>query len=292
MSDAMFEVVETNDLAIEGPELLQSRALLSPYVWREDDDYCLLLRAVPPDDEVTGRIWLGRSSDGLAFRMDPEPLIVPSLPKLDIGGCEDPTVLKHDGQILVFYTGVDGDGRGEMLYAAGPDTRSLAKRGVAFSCSHTELNTKEASIDLREGCWRLFHEYAHDGRSCIGLATGPSPSGPWDERENVIHAREGSWDGYHLSTGPLLAGDDDELLMFYNGATDEPRWSIGWATFDRTTLALRDRCVEPLITPPLSDRDGTAIVFAASALACDDGTIHLYYSRDDAVPRRATLRRR
>lgn len=291
MTDPRFELLESCPLVIDGPALLRNRALLSPYVWREDQGYCLLLRAVPPDDEVSGRIWLGRGQDGVRFRMDATPLIVPSLPDLDIGGCEDPTVLRHDGSTFVFYTGVDKGGRGELLYAAGSDIRSLEKRGVAFSCSRTELNTKEASIDLHDGCWRLFHEYARDNRSLIGLAIGPSPSGPWDEQPDVIHPRPGRWDGHHLSTGPLLSWGADELLMFYNGATDEPRWSIGWATFDRATLALRARCDEPLIVPPEDNRGGAAIVFAASVL--DEGDIvQLYYSLDDDAPRRATLRRR
>ena len=293
MKDRRFEIVDTHDLAIQGPESLRAKALLSPFVWEAGDRLLMLLRTQRHDeDKVTGRIWLGDSDDGLRFRMDPAPLIVPTLPHLDAGGCEDPTVVLHDGQTSVFYTGVDEDGRGELLYASGPDVRQLVKHGVAFSCSRTELNTKEATIVLTQpGCWRLFHEYAHDGRSCIGLAAGPAPAGPWTEHQDPIVAREESWDSFHLSTGPLIDDGEGDLLMFYNGSDRQPRWSIGWATFDRQTLELRERCEAPLIVPPCDGGDAGQIVFAASAINCDDGTLHLYYSSDDRQPRRATIRR-
>lgn len=291
MTDLPFVLLHSHDLVIEGPEPLRAKALLSPFVWREGDRLLMLLRSQPEAEDVSGRIWLGESDDGLTFRMDAEPLLVPSLPHLDDGGCEDPTVVVRDGVTIVFYTGVDADGRGEMLFASGPDVRHMVKRGVAFSCSKTELNTKEATVDLSvPGEWRLFHEYARDGRSCIGLAVGPAPDGPWDERPDPIRARADSWDCFHLSTGPLVDNGEGDLTMFYNGADRQPRWSIGWATFDRETLALRERCEAPLIEPPANDGDKRQIVFAASVVEEGD-LLHLYYSRDDEMPRRATLRR-
>ena len=293
MSETRFEVIETHDVVIDGPPELGRAALLSPFVWREGEAWMLLLRVNLDSDDSSGRIWLGESTDGLTFRMDETPLIEPTLPHLDIGGCEDPTVVRLPERCIVFYTGVDGEGRGEMLWASGPDVRSMEKRGVAFSCSRTELNTKEATVDLNlPGWWRLFHEYAHDGRSCIGLASGREPDGPWTEHRDPITARDDRWDCYHLSTGPLIDGDDGELVMFYNGADRTPKWGIGWATFDRATLQLQERCDAPLIAPPADTDRATPIDFAASALPGEDGTVHLYYSRDDDVPRRATVRRR
>lgn len=45
------------------------------------------------EDELTGRIGLAKSSDGIQFSMHPEPVIVPSA-DFDKFGCEDPRVVR------------------------------------------------------------------------------------------------------------------------------------------------------------------------------------------------------
>lgn len=292
MSDPRYELVGIEDLVIGGHEALLGGDLLSPYVWRHEGGYGLLLRAVPESGEPTGRIWFGRSDDGLRFVMDDAPAIAPSLPHLDVGGCEDPTVIVTDSALVVFYTGVDDAGRAEMLWASGPNPCSLNKRGVAYSCSRTERNTKEASVLRRQdGGWCVFFEYTHDDRSCLGFAIGPQPDGPWEEHDDPIAARPGGWDGHHLSTGPLLE-EGDEVTMFYNGATPDARWAIGWAVFDSADdMRLLYRCDEPLVAPEPGGDDDRAIAFANSVIE-DGDLIRLYLSHDDRTARRATLRRR
>ena len=298
MTDPLFEVIEIVDLSIDGPLGRDNAGLMSPYVWRDGDMWRLLLRVVPEGMEPTGRIWCGESTDGINFTMADAPALAPTLEHLDIGGCEDPTVIEHGDRLLVFYTGVDRNGAAEMLWASGPDAASLEKHGVAYSCSKTEKNTKEASVEIGDdGIWRLFYEYSAEDRSWIGLTFGPSPTGPWDERDDPILPREGMWDCYHLSTGPLLR-EDDTVIMFYNGSTEDARWAIGWARFKRDCRTLVERCEGPLITPddrPSNgddDQDDDRAIAFANSLVVDGDLIYLYYSHDDCVPCRATLRRR
>jgi predicted GH43/DUF377 family glycosyl hydrolase len=79
--------------------------------------------------------------------------------------------------------------------------------------------------------------------------------------------------------------------MFYNGATPDARWRIGWVAFDANFSRVVDRAIEPMIMPPPPrQRGGIDIAFAASCL--DDGeTILLYYSLEDRVLARARIRR-
>ena len=79
--------------------------------------------------------------------------------------------------------------------------------------------------------------------------------------------------------------------MFYNGATHDARWRIGWVAFDRKLTRVVDRCIEPLITPPpVPDRTASDIAFAASVTS-RDGEIWLYYSLEDRRLSRARLKR-
>lgn len=291
-----FAVEKIEPVAMALPEVLSGHALMSPYVWRlGGGGYGMLVRVVPPEGgaEITGSIWYAESRDGRHFTMEEGPAIAPGPDEDDIGGCEDPTLVIDGARTLVYYTGVDADrSTGRLLLAEGPDVRHLTKCGVALASSKSEGNTKEATIDrTAHGRWRMFYEYAHGGASRIGLAIGEGSRGPWHERPHPFEPRENDWDSWHLSTGPLLTTDKQCPVMFYNGATQDARWRIGWIAFDEDYRRVVDRCVEPLIMPPPQPERGmTDIAFAASLVAEGD-TAMLYYSIADSRLARAHIRR-
>jgi predicted GH43/DUF377 family glycosyl hydrolase len=123
------------------------------------------------------------------------------------------------------------------------------------------------------------------------MAIGDTPDGPWEVADDPFTIREETWDNWHLSTGPIVARKGQPPVMFYNGATADARWRIGWITFDANFHSVTARGLEPLIVPPPPEhRDATDIAFAASCLVDDDGAIQLYFSAEDRVLRRATVR--
>ena len=291
-----FEVERIDLVSLDGPDELLSRNLMSPFVWTEKDDARLhmLVRAMPPntDEQKTesGRIWYGRSgSDGISFRMDDAPVIAPGPGGKDMRGCEDPTVVRTEDGYIVLYTGVDGGGTGHLLYAAGPRIDELEKHGVALADSKSERNVKEATVLRSDGTWRLLYEYAHDGHSLISLTYGDGVAGPWREQPDPFGIRKGHWDSFHLSTGPLWRGDPDMPVMFYNGADKDTDWGIGWVAFSPDLSRVVARSDKPLIAPPCDVAGQKDIAFAAS-LVDNEGTLWLYYSRNDRELRRATIR--
>jgi predicted GH43/DUF377 family glycosyl hydrolase len=270
---------------------------MSPYVWEDrDGTKCLLVRVLNNPlaaDDPTGMIYSGTCQDGLCFTMNPEPAIVPGPDFIDSGGVEDPTVvLAGEDQLLVFFTGVDGKReQGSLLVAKGPDLHNLTKQRVLLKAPEGEGNIKEATVAQgADGCYRLFYEYAKEGASRIGLAVCDGPEGPWDVVDDPFTIREDSWDNWHISTGPIVARKGQPPVMFYNGATADARWRIGWIAFDADYRRVVDRCIEPLLVPPPpKQRAGVDIAFAASCL--DDGAcIFLYYSLEDRLLRRARIR--
>lgn len=294
-----FTVEAIEEIAIEGPAALCERDFMSPFVWQEEDGrWGIMLRAVPKPGAPltdTGVIWAGWCKDGVNFKMLPDPVIVPGPDAHDEGGVEDPTVVcMTDGSYVVYYTGVLADrAHGELSYASGPSIDRLAKSGVALASTKTAGNTKEATVQRTAGGhWRLFYEYAVEDSSRIGLAIGEGVAGPWTEKPVPFKPRAGVWDNWHLSTGPMLMNDPDRPVMFYNGATRDARWRIGWVAFDRDCMQVIDRCIEPLIVPPpAEDRAATDIAFAASVVVEKNGAIWLYYSLEDRRLARACLRR-
>jgi predicted GH43/DUF377 family glycosyl hydrolase len=298
------------DLAEEdGP--LAHHDLMSPYVWTDDNGCRILLRVVPdplgPADP-TGVIYCGKSTDGLWFHLDANPAIAPGPEFDDAGGCEDPTVvvaLNHD--LLVYYTGVDAKrAQGAMMVARGRDLSTLIKERVALKAPPGEGNIKEATVAQgADGRFRLFYEYAAGfevdgvcdtvGASRVGMAIGPTADGPWEVAPDPFTVRPDSWDNWHLSTGPIVSQPGSDPVMFYNGATLDARWRIGWVTFDPDFTRVTARGLMPLVLPPPPQhRDATDIAFAASCLVDgpnESGDIQLYYSLEDRMLRRATVRR-
>ena len=293
-----FNIEDLQTVTLTGPEALMARDLMSPYVWMEPDGrYGMMVRAVPAAGQPrtdTGQIWAGWSDDGVTFAMNATPSLVGSKAERDAGGVEDPTVLRlKDGSYVVYYTGVNADmAHGEMFYATGPSPDKLTKAGVALASTKTMGNTKEATIGrTAEREWRLFYEYAADDASRIGLAIGDDVGGPWHEQPTPFMPREDGWDSWHLSPGPMLMDDPDTPVMFYNGATQDARWRIGWIAFDRDCRKVVDRCLQPLLTPPpVGDRTATDIAFAASIIV-HGGETWLYYSLEDRRLSRALIRR-
>lgn len=294
---AGFEIAATEPLTLDAVPPLSEMYTLSPFVWRKANGWEALLRAVPRRDDVPSLkiacAYYGRSADGLHFVMDAQPAIAPGPGPEDADGCEDPTVaITDDGTHFVYYSGWNEQAKqGVLLLATGPDGAHLEKQGVRLSSTVQQSNPKEATIvRVPDGSWRLFYEFAQNDASQIGLASAPNVGGPWTVREPLFGARAGQWDGWHLSTGPLLLDDPQHPVMFYNGATRDAHWRIGWVMFDADFTRVTARGEEPLIVPPPPIPPATDIAFASSAVELGN-QVCLYYSVADQDMLRATLRR-
>lgn len=290
-----FSVESIAAVTVTTPNRLAGMYVLSPFVWRENDTYHLLVRAVPRrDDEPRlkmAEVWYGRSDDGLHFEMEAAPVIFPGPDAADLDGCEDPTVVIADGRLRVWYTGWNqAEETGRLLLARGPDAGQLVKAGVALDSRAPFTNPKEATVArARSGGWRLFFEYADGGASLIGEGRSGHLEGPWEAiAQAAIRPRPDGWDAWHLSPGPIVGAGSDRPVMFYNGATQDAKWRIGWAAFDAELTELIDRCGDPLIVPGAVEGEATDIAFAASAVELD-GKIALYYSLSDRALHRALI---
>ena len=294
---AGWDVESIEPVTMHRTNRLANMYILSPFVWRDGDQFHLLVRAVPRrDDEPRlkmAEIWHGTSTDGCHFEMEEAPSIFPGPDLADLDGCEDPTVHFDGSTLRVWYTGYNEQEKvGRLMLARGPDVARLAKAGLALDSSPDFVNPKEATMATLSGeRLRLFFEYAHGGASLIGQAEAGDFDGPWsDVSQSPIKPRPRRWDCWHLSPGPLVGERTARPTMFYNGATQDARWRIGWVVFDKALTKVIERCDDPLIVPvgPLSP-GATDITFAASAVEHED-RVWLYYSQSDQDMRRATLR--
>lgn len=150
-------------------------------------------------------------------------------------------------------------------------------------------NPEEAlHVPVMNGTSRLFFEYAADEASEIGLASAPAVDGPWTLRKSPVKARASGWDDWHLSPGPMMISDPERPVLFYNGATRDSHWRIGWVAFDAGYTRIVARSADPLIVPPPGDPGDSEIAFAASCVE-EGGGVHLSYPVADKSLFRAAL---
>lgn len=295
MTDCPLILDRTEDLTIDATNRLAQMYQLSPFVWHSGARYEILLRAVPSRDDSPAlkisEAWWGWSDDGLRFTMDRAPCLWPDPDGPDRDGCEDPTVVRTADGLHLWYSGWNGGEEvGRLLHAAGPSPDRLAKTGVVLDSSDQFANPKEAELwRTPSGEWALAFEFARDGRSLMGAIRARSLDGPWSAPADLMQPREGQWDSRHLSCGPTLTDPDGRPVMLYNGASEGPRWRIGWARFSPDLGTIEARGDAPLVEPGDLADGWTDIAFAASAVPTEDG-VELYYSVADRALKRATLR--
>lgn len=287
-----FEVVDIVPLQLTESPLTLDRYLMSPFVWKEGEEFWMALRVV----EVSANQGWGESTirfakgDGVHFELADTPALSPGPWAEDLGGCEDPTIFFHEGQCRVYYTGWNAHIRqSKLLYAAGHDIAHLQKRGdVLHGIRH--WNTKEATLVKTPSGWRLFYEYSESLQSLIGRAFSSEPTEHWRDEEDPFAPRPDSWDSWHLSTGPVAFSDSDSPVMFYNGADKDAHWRIGWVEFDSSYRTVTARGAEPVIRPEHLPEGYNDIAFAASSLESGQDRLDLYYSVGDRTLYKATIR--
>jgi predicted GH43/DUF377 family glycosyl hydrolase len=283
-----FLVRGTDRLTIERDGTAAHLKVISPFVWREDDGYKAIFRAVPRGkiDDTHSKLMYAEG-DGMHFRLMRSPILAPD-GAADADGCEDATVLCDGNGYIVFYTSVSADGENSKLcFASGPDLTALRKCGPVRIEPSFDYSKEVATFKVPGGVRNFYFETIADGASVIAGANENGSLDHWCNARMILEPRPGYWDCAHVSTGPVV-DVRGKPTMLYNGCDDDGRWRIGVATFDAQTGALETRTDEPLFQPFPLGSGLPDIVFASSALWVQDELL-LYYTRGDAEPRRLRL---
>ncbi|MBP6750915.1 MAG: hypothetical protein KA144_14875 [Xanthomonadaceae bacterium] len=187
---------------------------------------------------------LARSKDGLHFRLDPTPLLSPEPDGLDDHGITSSTVIHDDDGWRMVYTGWclepkrcprTTTGRYTALRGAtSPDgIHWTRKPGTLIDDSALPAWSSSGIAETHvvrasETEWLLlFTALNGDAPKSLGIATGPSPFGPWS-----------------IAPKPLLRGEDiaawaDKGPVAPHGLVENGRLRVWYAGEDSKTPAFR-----------------------------------------------------
>jgi predicted GH43/DUF377 family glycosyl hydrolase len=238
----------------------EERNVLNPSAVVKDDKVYLIYRA--QDSEMTSRLGLAVSDDGLHFKKQPSPVFYPDSDSMQQyewkGGVEDPRVVEaQDGTYIMTYTAYDGK-VARLCLAASKDLRTWTKHGLVLGeGKYMDTWSKSGAIVCREEQGKIVavkingKYWMYFGDTDLFMATSDDLI-HWDMIENeenknlisVLHPRPGYFDSRLVEPGPLALLRENGILLIYNssnaGSYNDPdlpkyTYSAGQALFDKAS---------------------------------------------------------
>lgn len=236
----------------------EERNVLNPSAVVRDGKVYLIYRA--QDKEMTSRLGLAVSEDGLHFEKQATPILFPAKDNMQKyewkGGIEDPRIVEsEDGTYIMTYTSYDGK-VARLCLASSKDLKVWTKHGLVLGeGKYKDTWSKSGAIvaklqgdkivatKIKGKYWMYF------GDTDLFIATSDDLI-RWEVAENeenkkmiaVLHPRMGYFDSRLVEAGPFALLQEKGILLIYNGSnaanyndTKLPKftYSAGQALFDK-----------------------------------------------------------
>lgn len=236
----------------------EERNVLNPSAIVKDGKVYLIYRA--QDKDMTSRLGLAISEDGLHFKKQPSPIFYPKNDNMKSyewkGGVEDPRIVQSpDGAYIMTYTSYDGK-IARLCLASSKDLKTWIKHGLVLrEEKHKNLWSKSGAIVCKlEGdkivATKIKGKYwMYFGDADLNIATSEdlihwvvSISDESKKMIEVLHPRMGYFDSRLVEPGPFALLQEDGILLIYNGSNalnyNDPNlpkltYSAGQALFDK-----------------------------------------------------------
>lgn len=212
----------------------EERNVLNPSAIVKDGKVYLLYRA--QDRNMTSRLGLAVSDDGLHFKKMQQPVFYPSNDSMQMyewkGGVEDPRLVEsEDGTYILTYTSYDGK-TARLCLATSTDLQTWTKHGLVLSDEkYKDTWSKSGAIVAKQNGNRIIatkingQYWMYFGDTDLFMASSTDLI-HWTVAENeeskkmisVLHPRMGYFDSRLVEPGPYALLKDEGVLLIYNGS--------------------------------------------------------------------------
>ena len=253
----------------------EERNVLNPSAVVKDNKVYLIYRA--QDNQMTSRLGLAVSEDGLHFKKEVEPIFYPDNDSMNQyewkGGVEDPRVMEcPDGSYFMTYTSYDGK-IARLCFATSKDLKHWTKQGLVLKDEkYKDLWAKSGAVvgerkgnrivatKINNKYWMyfgdtdLFMAYSDDLIHWQAAVNEES-----QKMISVLHPRMGYFDSRLVEPGPFALLQKEGIVLIYNGSNaanyntaELPKftYAAGQALFDKNQpYKLIDRTQNHFIHP-------------------------------------------
>lgn len=259
----------------------------------------LLYRALGKKDQIS-RFGLAKSTDGIHFTRQNNPVFSGAGHEYETLGIEDPRVVSIDDTFYLVYTAVSED----KTAIVNPNWKEkIAKRPrIALSttknfityCDYDviipDMPGKNASLFPKKNngdYWLLFR----DNNGVTRFANSPRLD-YWPDTYPVFTKREGFWDSARIGIGTPPIETEKGWLLFYHGVDETNTYRLGILFLDqKDPRKILYRSPEPIFEPETDyEKFGFIpnVVFTCGAVE-KDNQYFIYYGGADEVIGLATI---
>jgi beta-1,2-mannobiose phosphorylase / 1,2-beta-oligomannan phosphorylase len=306
----------------------ENLVVCNPGVWYEEGTFYMLYRAAGDDDDHFIRFGLATSTDGINFvRESDHPVFSPSTDGPDMGGVEDPRIVKFSDEFYITYAyrpyppGQYWNFEHDVIqlpqtseFAPAVYRKNIANSGLAITKDFlnwrrlgrmTQSNLDDRDVILFpekiNGKFAMLHrpkEWKGNGYGCIEPSIWITFSDDlmvWTEKSHLLMTgRKGTWEEKIGGSTPPLRTDAGWLIVYHgveNGGKGYYRVGAALLDLDNPTKVIA-RATDWIMEPEHPyELEGfyKGCVFPTGNMIIDD-TLYVYYGAADKYVGLATCK--
>lgn len=228
---------------------------------------------------------LARSSDGIHYRLDEKPFIMPD-PVSERWGMEDPRVTCIEGTYYINYTAVSPNGAATALIET-KDFRSFERKGIIFLPENKDVAVFPEKIN---GKYLAFNRPVPRsiGTPDIWLSESEDMV-HWGNHRHFYGTSAGGWENGRIGGGAPPFRTEKGWVKIYHAADQNQRYCLGAFLLDlQDPMKILAKSKEPLLEPKadyeLNGFFGN-VVFTCGCIV-ERNQVEIYYgAADDKICR-------
>lgn len=230
-------------------------------------------------------IRIARSKDGVNFKLDEKPTIMPS-GKEECWGIEDPRITRIGEDYYINYTSVSPNGAGTSLIYT-KDFKTFERKGMIFLPENKDVAIFPEKIG---GKYVAFNRPVPRGIGNPDMWISRSDNLiHWGEHKHFLSVSQDGWDNGRIGGGTQPIKTEKGWLEIYHAADKNNRYCLGALLLDEKEPShIIAKSEEPLMSPEVGyEKNGffDNVIFACGCLLEGDTVIIYYGAADDKICR-------
>ena len=227
---------------------------------------------------------LARSQDGIHFKVEEKPSIIPQTPPEEYG-CEDARITEVEGVFYITYVSVSRFGMGTSLLTT-TDFISFKRQGVIFPPDNKDVVIFPKKIQGKFVAFTRPMPESFDHLHGIWIAYSPDLR-HWGDYSPIVLPRLGFWDEYRTGAGAVPFLTKEGWVEIYHGSSNNNEYSLGALLLDiEEPSKVIARSKIPILKPTESFESSeiiSRVVFTCGVVALDNEAknIRIFYGGGD-----------
>jgi predicted GH43/DUF377 family glycosyl hydrolase len=219
-------------------------------------------------------------------RVSDDPIIAPQGDGWESAGTFNPSVVMHDGQIVMLYRAQDSNGTSRLGYATSADGLRFIRRPEPVLSPETQYEKDGGIEDPRlvkiDGTYYLTYTGYNkkDAQLCLATSTDLVH---WDRKGVILPAYQGRWNVGWTKSGAIVPEKiDGRYWMYYLGTAADKTDQMGLA-YSRDLLHWTDALDGPVLPRRPGRFDSRVVEPGPAPIVTADAIILVYNGADDGL---------